>query len=286
MRKFRTAAVDAGQLLGVWLGARLGLEQDVVAGRIASGSVYVDGRRVRDAGLVLDAGRLIVVHEPVAATAPTNWSIAYRDRDVLVVDKPAGLAVTAPRAGGAALDEQVAALVATARPLHRIDRDTSGLVLFTLGPEAQRRLAHALALGRILRLYFAVVAGTPPAQLVLEEPIGPDPNDRRRFRAGVPGGRPAKTELRIVEVGLGTSLIEARLVTGLTHQIRVHCAGIGHPIVGDRLYGGLAAPRLALHATRLEWPGGQASSALPSELAKWVVSDSGLPIVSDKGPPK
>jgi 23S rRNA pseudouridine1911/1915/1917 synthase len=267
-RKLRTAAVDAGAPLGAWIAARLGLSAEAARDRVVAGAVYVDGRRVRDAELRLGAGATVVVHEPAAATA--GWTIVHQSAALLVVDKPAGLPVVAPRAGGAALDEQVAARVPGALPLHRIDRDTSGLVLFTLDRAARQALTKDLASGRLVRVYLAVVAGAPPDRITLDAPIGPDPADRRRFKADVPGGRRARTEVRVVARGAAATLVEARLVTGLTHQIRVHLAGAGHPILGDALYGGPSAPRLALHAARLEWPGGQATSELPAELAALV----------------
>jgi 23S rRNA pseudouridine1911/1915/1917 synthase len=263
-RKLRAAAVDAGAPLAAWLAARLGLDPDEARRRVELGAVFVDGRRVRDPMLPLGAGARVAVHEPVSRPAP--WREVFQDGDVLVVDKPAGLAVTAPRAGGAALDAEVRARFPSARPMHRIDAATSGLVLFTLGPQAQRRLAHDLAAGRVERIYLAIVEGVPPAR-TLDAAIGPDPADRLRFRAGVPGGRPAATEIRVVTPG-ARSLVEARLVTGLTHQIRVHLAGAGFPILGDPIYGGGPAPRLALHAHRLAWPGGAARSELPEELAR------------------
>src|SRR5262249_29777771 len=195
-RKFRAAAVDAGAPLAAFVAARLGLDLAAARRRVEEGAVYVDGRRERDPGLPLRAGARVAVHTPAAATQ--GWREVYRDAEVLVVDKPAGLPVAAARAGGTALDGEVAARFPGARPLHRLARDTSGLVLFALGPAGRRRLAHDLAAGRLERVYLAVVAGAPPDRATLDAVIGPDPADRRRFRAGVPGGRPARTEIRVV----------------------------------------------------------------------------------------
>jgi RluA family pseudouridine synthase len=265
-RKLRTVAADAGTPLAVWLSARLGLPPVEARRRVEQGAVYVDGRRVRDPELALAAGARLAVHEP--AVVPQEWREVFRDAGVLVVDKPAGLPVIADRAGGAALDAAIRAHDPGARPLHRIDRDTSGLVLFTLGPDAQRRLARDLAAGRVTRIYLAVVAGAPPDAATLDAPIGPDPADRTRFRAGA--GQPARTEIRTLRRGRASALVEARLVTGRTHQIRVHLSAAGWPIVGDPVYGsgGAPGPRLALHAAALSWPGGAARSELPEDLAR------------------
>jgi RluA family pseudouridine synthase len=265
-RKLTTSAADVGAPLAEWLERRLGMGQDEVMRRVAAGAVYIDGARERDGGRTLGAGQRVVVHEPAAANAAA-WRVVYEDADVLVVDKPAGLATVADRAGGRSLDVEVAALHPAARPFHRIDRDTSGLVLFTRRRAARQQLAAALERGAVERIYAAVVVGAPPDALVLDAPIGPDPDDRRRMRAGVPGARPARSDVRVRARGAARALVEVRLVTGLTHQIRVHLSSAGWPIVGDVLYGGPPAARLALHAERLVWPGGSAVAPLPEEVA-------------------
>jgi 23S rRNA pseudouridine1911/1915/1917 synthase len=264
VRKLTTSAVDAGAGLAAWLAARLGLAAGEARRRVAAGAVYVGGRRAHDPDLVLAGSERIVVHEPRAAP-DDGWRVVHEEAGIVVVDKPAGLPVTRGRAGGAALEPLVAGRFPGARAFHRIDQDTSGLVLFARGDGA-RRLAAALAAGRLEREYLAVVAGAPPDVLCLDAPIGPDPADRRRMKAGVPGGKPARTDVTVVRRVAGRALVRARLSTGLTHQIRVHLAGVGHPVLGDTVYGGPPAARLALHATRLGWPGGEAASPLPADL--------------------
>jgi 23S rRNA pseudouridine1911/1915/1917 synthase len=263
-RKLRASGADAGQALAPWLALRLGLGAPLAEERVRGGAVYVAGRRVRDPGKLLCAGDAIVVHE-LPPAAPASWRVVHADAEVIAVEKPAGLAVTAGRSGGAALEELVAQRYPGARAFHRIDQGTSGLVLFARGDGA-RRLAAALAAGALEREYRAVVAAPGPEPRVLDAVIGPDPADRRRMRAGVAGGKPARTEVWTLERGGGRALVGARLHTGLTHQIRVHLAHVGLPIVGDRLYGGAPAERLALHAARLAWPGGAAESPLPDAL--------------------
>jgi 23S rRNA pseudouridine1911/1915/1917 synthase len=277
IRKFKTSGVDAGQALAAWLAARLGEPESEAAARVVGGSVYVDGKRERDPARVLAAAQAVTVQPRVdrSGEQPVAWRLVHEDREVLVVDKPAGLAVQATREAGDALDEQVARAYPGATLLHRIDRDTSGLVLFVREDAARARLQAALGAGRIVREYLAVVAGAPPtAAFVCDAAIGPDPRDRRRQAARVPGGQAARTHVAIERRGLSASLLRCRLDTGRTHQIRVHLADAGLPILGDPLYAPAdvraAAPRLALHATHLAWDLQHAFSPLPEDLARLV----------------
>ncbi len=278
VRKFRTSGADAGQPLGLWLAARLGESEHAAGERVAAGAIYVDGRRERDPARPLVAAETITVQLAVAATDPHalwTWRVAFADAEVVCVEKPAGLPVQATREAGGALDEQVARKYVGATLVHRIDRDTSGLVLFARNDEARERFAAELAIGRITREYLAVVHGTPAAAtFTLDAPVGPDPRDRRRQAANAPTGRSARTLVAVVTAGRVASLLRCTLDTGRTHQIRVHLADAGHAVLGDPLYAPpdvrAASPRLALHAARLAWPGGEAESALPDELARLV----------------
>jgi tRNA pseudouridine32 synthase/23S rRNA pseudouridine746 synthase len=200
--------------------------------------------------------------ESAARESAASVPVVHRDGEVLVVDKPAGVPSQATRErSSGALDRLVARDEPEARLFHRLDRDASGLVLFTLGPAAQRRFAALVRDGRLERRYIAVVWGHVELDAGrLDRPIGPDPRDHRRMSTGG-HGRPALTHYRALRRGLGpggapTTLLEIDLSTGRTHQIRVHLADAGHPLLGDRLYGrddGVA--RLCLHAARLAWPG-------------------------------
>jgi RluA family pseudouridine synthase len=269
-RKFRAAAVDAGQPLGAWIGARLAIGDEAGAELCRRGAVYVDGRRVRDPALALTARARLTVHPP--SETPVGYRVVHEDPAVLVIEKPAGVPSQATRQAGGALDEQVAADYPGAVPLHRLDREASGLVLFARTPEARARLQPVVSSGAMHRDYAALVEGVPTDDsFSIDSPIGADPADHRKRKAGVPGGEPARTRATVTRrfPEANATLLHVTLGTGRTHQIRVHLASVGYPILGDPLYappGSRArAPRLCLHAVRLAWPGGQAESPLPDE---------------------
>jgi RluA family pseudouridine synthase len=267
-RKFRASAADAGQPLGAWIGARLGVGDEAGADLVRRGAVYVDGSRVRDPAQLLSAGRRLTVYPP--SETPVGYRVVHEDPDVLVVDKPAGVPTQATRQAGGALDEQVAAAYPGAVALHRLDREASGLVLFARTQEARARLQPLVSRGAIHREYAALAEGVPASDtMTIDSPIGADPADHRRRKAGVPGGEPARTRVAVVRRFDSAVLLRITLGTGRTHQIRVHLSSVGHPILGDPLYAPAGAraraPRLCLHATRLEWPGGAAESPVPDE---------------------
>jgi len=225
------------------------------------------------------AGDAIDVIPPLSPEAnafqpePMALDVVHADESIIVLDKPAGLVVH-PGAGNPAhtlqnallgLDPQLA-LVPRAGLVHRLDRDTSGLLVVARTVEAHARLVAALAAREIERRYLAICAGVLTAGRTIDEPIGRHRTARTRM-AVRSDGRPAVTHVRVVQRYRAHTLVEARLETGRTHQIRVHLAHIGHPILGDPVYGGrrrippacgpalLAAlaglKRQALHAARL-----------------------------------
>ncbi len=217
--------------------------------------------------------------------------VVYADDDMMIVDKPAGL-VTHPspgHAGGTLVNallamggpETFGGIAGVARPgiVHRLDRDTSGLLMVARTDRAQASLMAQLKARRVKKTYLALVAGEPPGTVGrIEAPVGRDPRHRTRM-AVVPSGRPAVTAYRVRERFDAWSLLEVDLVTGRTHQIRVHLASIGHAVAGDPVYatgearrGPAGLARLFLHAWRLELeaPSGgrmiHATSALPDDL--------------------
>jgi 23S rRNA pseudouridine1911/1915/1917 synthase len=267
-------------------------------GWIESGEIRVDGapRRPRDRVLGGEAVvlRAQVVPETDSAPQAMPLEVQYEDRDLLVIDKPAGLVVH-PGAGNPdrtlqnallALDPELAALP-RAGIVHRLDKDTSGLLIVARSLAAHVALVRMLEAREIHRGYEAVVRGVLTAGGTVEAPLGRHPVDRVRM-AVREGGREAVTHYRVIRRYRAHTHIRVELETGRTHQIRVHMAHIGFPLVGDRVYGGRLAlpkgaseelrqalrefPRQALHAARLQFThptSGRAlefSSVLPTDL--------------------
>jgi len=208
--------------------------------------------------------------------------IVWRDEHLLVIDKPAGLVVHPARGHReGTLSQLLAGLAAggdaeRAGIVHRLDRDTSGLIVVARSEQAHKRLQAALRERRVEREYVALVEGVPPARTgTIEAPIGRHPRVRTRMAVDGVGAREARTHFELRERLAECSLLALRLDTGRTHQIRVHLQAIGHPVCGDPEYGTpglLGLARQFLHATRLAFPhpvGGERielSSPLPEDL--------------------
>ena len=206
--------------------------------------------------------------------------VVFEDGHVLVVDKPAGLVVH-PGAGNpsgtlvnALLNRGIGGGDDPLRPgvVHRLDRDTSGLMLLAKGEPAYSRLVGMMSARRISRVYRAIVEGEGlPRTGTIDSPVGRDPENPTLLAAGV--GKPAVTHFEVLAAAAGHTMLRVRLETGRTHQIRVHLSAIGHPLYADPLYGS-AVPghRLWLHAERLsfEHPAGgeilEFHSEIPEDL--------------------
>lgn len=262
---------QAGVRLDVLVGGLEGVGSRAEAQRlIDAGRVTVDGIGVRRRHLVA-AGELVEVHPnppPTTDLTPQEVSfvVRYEDEHVIVVDKPAGV-VTHPSRGHAEgtlvhglLARGVAGGEDPSRPgiVHRLDRDTSGLLVVARTPRAHRRLTRMMRERRVERRYLALVHGTMPAALTIDRPVGRDRRVRTRMSTATTVGRDAVTHLRLLEDLGDFSLVEARLETGRTHQIRVHLEAVGHPVVGDPVYGrrgeAFGLGRQFLHAAELVFP--------------------------------
>jgi len=276
-----------------------GLSRSHVQKLISDGRLTAGGEAIKANTIVTPGTEVVLdVPEPVAldlAPAPDiALSIIYEDDDLLIVDKPSGLVVH-PSAGHHDGDTLVNALLAraggaeyggiagVARPgiVHRLDRDTSGLLMVAKHDAAQASLMAQLKARRVRKTYLALVLGSVNAAVGrIEAPIGRDPKHRTKM-AVVADGRASTTGYRVRERFPDWTLLELDLVTGRTHQIRVHLDAIGHPVAGDPVYGtgtsrrgpdGLG--RLFLHAWRLELaaPGDghliRATAPLPDELER------------------
>ncbi len=192
---------------------------------------------------------------------PAPYEIVYQDDHLLVIDKGPGLVVHPARGHREdTLSQLLAPLLAggeeqRAGVVHRLDRDTSGLMVLARSEKALRRLQAELAERRIEREYLALVEGRPPSRTgTIDAPIGRDPRVRTRMAVGGAGAREARTHFTLERALPTSSLLSLRLETGRTHQIRVHLRAIGHPVCGDPEYGtpGLfGLERQFLHATRL-----------------------------------
>ena len=244
---------QAGERLDAYLSAALpGLSRSAAARLIEAGQVLLDGRRppksCRLAGGEAIALTLPEPESPEALPEDIPLSIVYEDADVVVVDKPKGMVVhPAPGHSGGTLVNallfhcggSLSGVGGTVRPgiVHRIDRDTSGLIIAAKNDDAHLSLSAQLADRTLSRTYEAVVVGRPREEAgTVDAPIGRSPRDRKKM-AVVPGGRRAVTRYETVAAYRGYTHLRCHLETGRTHQIRVHMAYIGHPVYGDPLYG-------------------------------------------------
>ena len=274
-----------------------------LANWIKEGRLTVDGAQLRPRDTVHAGSRLALDAEQQAQgewqAQAIDLDIVFEDEHILVLDKPAGLVVH-PAAGHAdgtllnALLHHVPALINVPRAgiVHRLDKDTTGLMVVAKTLQAQTRLVEQLQARSVSRIYEAIVIGVVTSGATVDAPIGRHGTQRQRM-AVVDGGKPAVSHYRVLERFRSHTHVRVKLETGRTHQIRVHMAHAGFPLVGDPVYGGRfrippaasptlvealkTFPRQALHARfleldhpvtgeRLKW-----SSALPDDIV-WLLT--------------
>jgi len=259
-QRFDVDPSEAGDRLDRLAARRLDTSRSIVQRIIDEGSLRVDGE-VAGSSYRVRGGERVEARLPEHHLSPEEIPVpvVFEDEFLLVVDKPAGLVVH-PGAGNpsgtlvnALLARGIAGGEDPSRPgiVHRLDRDTSGLMVVAKGEPTYSRLVEFLAGRRVRRLYRAVVVGEGlPETGTVDSPVGRDPGNPTLIAAGV--GKPAVTHFEVLREAAGHAMLGMRLETGRTHQIRVHLAAIGNPVYADPLYGtAVPGQRLWLHAERL-----------------------------------
>lgn len=282
-QKFIISKEAAGERMDVALASITGQSRSSLQKLFKTGNILIDGAPV-NAKQIAEVNQRVQINQVDDETEPPSpqLKVLYENGDLMVVEKPAGLAVHLSESG-----KQQATVAAFARDygvvdddadrpgiVHRLDKDTSGLLVIAKNPQAKEFLQQQFRERRVDKTYIALVRGRLPQQ---EATINlPIERDRKRptKRSVVPGGRNSVTHYKVLEELDGCSLLEIKLETGRTHQIRVHFAHLGHPVVGDELYGGPPSKGLGgqfLHAARIEFtaPSGElveVESPLPPAL--------------------
>jgi 23S rRNA pseudouridine1911/1915/1917 synthase len=273
----RVEAPEAGERLDRVLASRLQLSRSRLKALIEAGRVAADGATIRDPSAKVKPGQILAVEvpppepdKPLPQRMPLD--IRYEDEHLLVLEKPAGLVVhpapgnpdlTLVNALLAHCGETLSGIGGVKRPgiVHRLDKDTSGLMVVAKSELAHGKLAAAFAARDIDRAYLAVVWGVPlPRQGEISGNIGRSRVNRQKMAVVATGGKPAATRYKVLREFKGAAaLVECRLATGRTHQIRVHLTAKGHPLVGDRVYGS------GRQARRAAGPAGEALARFPRQ---------------------
>jgi 23S rRNA pseudouridine1911/1915/1917 synthase len=308
-RKVTIEEAQAGERLDRVLALALpDLSRSRLKQLIEAGAVYSGGAKLGDADMRVKRGQSIVVDIPPAVRAePEGQDIAlnivFEDAHLVVIDKPAGLVVH-PAAGNrdgtlvnaliAHCGDSLRGIGGELRPgiVHRIDKDTTGLIVAAKTEQAHSSLGKQFAAHKVERVYQALVWGVPRVRAgAIEGALGRSPLNRQKMAVLRIGGKAARTHYKVMEAfGSTAALVECRLETGRTHQVRVHMAHLGHPLIGDPVYGRprtipgltLAIKRQALHAAVLgfQHPATQKvlrfESVLPEDFTETYLALKGL----------
>lgn len=278
MERLRYQALqdDMGERLDTFVARQAGLSRTRAQVLILEGAVSVDGEqvaknhRIRPGEWVEIAVPEPRPAEPLPQDIPVD--ILYEDKDLAVVNKPAGMVVH-PAAGheeGTLVNallyaiKDLSGIGGILRPgiVHRLDRYTSGLMVVAKNDSSHTKLQDLIRERELKRVYLALAHGLPSTRLgTIDAPVGRDPDDRKKMAVTADAGRPSVTHFKVVEYFSDSSLLEVELVTGRTHQIRVHLSYIGHAVVGDAEYGQmgelereLGLERQFLHAYKISFP--------------------------------
>jgi 23S rRNA pseudouridine1911/1915/1917 synthase len=266
MKEFSASPSDIGMRADIFIAKKYPqFTRSSLEGLFAQNKVSIGNKSVKPSYRLrqydkLSVDEAIITAEPEAVDLP----VIYQDDDVIVINKPAG--VLTHSKGALNLEPTVASFIANsitdkqltgnrAGIVHRLDRPTSGVIICARNLPAQKWLQRQFAERKTEKTYIAIVEGIPkPAEALIDIPIGRNPKKPQTFKA-MPSGKAAQTRLRVAQKYVKDkaeySLVELKLLTGRTHQIRVHLAYIGHPVVGDSVYGHKSRWPLLLHAHKL-----------------------------------
>ncbi len=267
MKTIELIVEETGRRLDKYIAEHTDLSRSHIQQLIREENILIGGMTARPSrGITMNEKIVIKVPTPeLVSIEPENipLDIIYENDDLLVIDKPAGMIVH-PAAGNwsgtlvnaiLAHCPDLAGIKGSLRPgiVHRLDKDTSGLIVAAKNDAAQLSLSKQIKNREVVKVYLALINGQlSPREGAIEGPIGRHPKDRKKM-AIVSDGREARTQYKVVEYAKEYTLLEVRLETGRTHQIRVHLSSIGYPVAGDSTYGGKSSliKRQFLHAHRL-----------------------------------
>ena len=265
-RQFNVEAKDKGTRLDIFIVSQIkNISRNFIQRHIKNGYVKCSDVTITKPNYKVKLGEEIIVSMPspqLTDVLPQEipLKIIYRDKDLLVINKPAGMVVH-PSPGHnsgtivnavLALCPEIKGIGGEIRPgiVHRLDKDTTGVMIIALNDFSMMKLAEQFKKGQVKKNYLAIVKGTPPLSGKVETLIGRNPVDRKKMCVRTDNGRRAITEYKVLEKFQNYSLVSVNIKTGRTHQIRVHMSYIGHPVVGDCQYGRVSSRKMPVIVNR------------------------------------